>query len=116
MCIHTLRRFVAIRGYPKIMRSDNGSQLVASSKEIDKISAKWDWEMIKLFDIESGMIWKTNKSTDAPWENGCSESLIKSVKRCLKSSEGEHVMTFSELQTVAFEVSNNKSTSYRDEK
>ena len=40
---------------------------------------------------------------DAPWYNGATESLVKPVKRALNAAIGE-VMSFSELQTVVFEV------------
>ena len=43
---------------------------------------------------------------DAPWQNGTSESLIRLVKRSLKVAIGESILTFSELQTVLFEVAN----------
>ena len=43
---------------------------------------------------------------DAPWQNGTSESLIRSVKRSLKAAIGEIILTFLELQTVLFEVAN----------
>ena len=92
--INVMRRFVSIHGYPKKIRSDAGSQLVATSKEI------------KEFGRNHGMHWEFTKSADAPWENGCSEALIKSVKRCLTGAIGSSVMTFSELQTVLFEVGN----------
>ncbi|CAC5382020.1 unnamed protein product [Mytilus coruscus] len=46
------------------------------------------------------------KAADAPWENGCSEALIKSVKKSLSLAIGQSIMTFSELQTVLFEVAN----------
>ena len=45
-------------------------------------------------------------SADAPWQNGISEALIKSVKRAITLAIGESVMTFSELQTVCFEAAN----------
>ena len=44
--------------------------------------------------------------TDAPWQNATSESLIRLVKRSLKAAIGESILTFSELQTVLFEVAN----------
>lgn len=43
-------------------------------------------------------------SADAPWQNGISEALIRSVKRTITLAIGESVMTFSELQTVCFEA------------
>ena len=41
---------------------------------------------------------------DAPWQNGVSEVLVKSVKQAITAAISDHVMTFSELQTVCFEV------------
>ncbi|CAG2242061.1 unnamed protein product [Mytilus edulis] len=104
--IMTLRRFVTVRGYPRKMISDSGSQLVAAGKELQQVVHKWDWEPIKSFGKCKGMDWVTTKSADAPWENGVSESLVKSVKKSLEVAIGTSVMTFSELQTVLFEVSN----------
>lgn len=83
-------RFVSICGNPKRIISDAGTLLVAAGKELKK------------FDVE----WNVIKSADAPWENGCSESLIKSVKRCLQIAVGDSILTFSELQSVLFEVAN----------
>ncbi|VDI03965.1 Hypothetical predicted protein [Mytilus galloprovincialis] len=52
------------------------------------------------------MEWEFTKAADAPWENGCSEALIKSVKKSLSLAIGQSIMTFSELQTVLLEVAN----------
>ncbi|XP_062600981.1 uncharacterized protein LOC134262620 [Saccostrea cucullata] len=101
-----LRRFVSIRGYPRKMISDAGTQLIAAGKELQKVVHTWDWEDIKNFGKARGMDWQTTKSADAPWENGCSESLIRSTKLSLETAIGSAIMTFSELQTVLFEVSN----------
>ena len=43
---------------------------------------------------------------DAPWQNGVSEALVKLVKRAITAALSDHVKTFSELQTVCFEVEN----------
>ena len=43
---------------------------------------------------------------DAPWQNGVTEALIRSVKRAIEFSVGENALTFSELQTVLFEIAN----------
>ncbi|CAG2217799.1 unnamed protein product [Mytilus edulis] len=40
--IMTLRRFVTVRGYPRKMISDSGSQLVAAGKELQQVVHKWD--------------------------------------------------------------------------
>ncbi len=43
---------------------------------------------------------------DAPWQNGVSEALIKSVKKAITAAIGESVLTFSELLTVCYEAAN----------
>lgn len=45
-------------------------------------------------------------SADAPWQNGCSEALIKLIKKALTVVIGDSILTFSELQTVCFEAAN----------
>lgn len=103
--ILALRRFVSVRGYPSTMRADHGSQLICASKELQKmITDAWDWKTIYSFGEQQNMKWLINKSADAPWENGCSEALIKSTKRCLTQSIGTNILTFSELQTALFDV------------
>ena len=42
---------------------------------------------------------------DAPWQNGTSEALVKSVKKAITVAVGKKVMT-SELQTVCYEAAN----------
>lgn len=88
------------------MISDARTQLVATGKELRAIVHSWQWDDIKKFGKEEGMDWKTTKSADAPWKNGCSESLIRSTKISLESAIGSSIMTFSELQTVLFDVGN----------
>ena len=100
-----LRRFVSLRGYPSKIYSDNGTQLVAASQELKNVTKFWDWEKLRSFGVMEGFEWNFTPA-DAPWQNGTSESLIRSVKRSLKAAIGESILTFSELQTVLFEVAN----------
>ena len=100
-----LRRFVSIRGYPPKLYSDNGAQLVAANKELKKVAKDLDSKSLQQFGVTQGLKWIFS-SADAPWQNGISEALIKSVKRAITLAIGESVMTFSELQTVCFEAAN----------
>ena len=61
--------------------------------------------MVNNFSANHGITWIVNKS-DAPWQNGCTERLIRSVKRCLTLTIGTNILTFPELQTVFFECAN----------
>ena len=104
--ILVLRRFISIRGNPRKVRSDPGSQLIAAGKEIRQIMEDWNWDKIHTISRNERIEWDVNKSANAPWENGCSESLIKSVKRNLTLSIGTSILSFSDLQTILFESAN----------
>ena len=100
-----LRRFVPLHGYPCKLFSDNGTQLVAANKELSNITKNWDWNKLKGFGVTEGFEWIFT-SADAPWQNGVTEALIRSVKRAINASIGDSILTFSELQTVLYEVAN----------
>ena len=100
-----MRRFVSLRGYPKKFISDNGSQIVAVSKELKKLVKSLSSDELKSFGIEYGTVWEFSPPT-APWMNGCDESLIKGVKKGLKHAIDEQHFSYSEMQTVMYEVGN----------
>ena len=91
-----LRRFVSIRGYPSKLYSDNGSQLVAANVELRSVIQGLDQKSLKDFGVTQGLQWFFS-SADAPWQNGTSEALIKSVKRAITLAIGDGTLTFSEL-------------------
>ena len=64
-----------------------------------------DERKLKEFGVKNEFEWHFN-SGDAPWQNGCSESLIPSVKKAIKCAIGEQVLSFSELLTVMYEAAN----------
>ena len=103
--ITLLRRFVALTGYPDKLYSDNGSQLVAASNELKCIIKGFDQEKLVKFGVDKGLTWEF-AAPDGPWQNGCSEALIKSVKKAIKGAIGRQVLSFSELQTVCLEAAN----------
>ena len=103
--LHVLRRFASIRGWPRKIFSDNGTQLVGASNELKDLIKDLDWEHIKNYSIEkgSGTEWCFS-SADAPWYNGATESLVKCTKRALNAAVGDQSMKFNEMQTVMFEA------------
>ena len=101
-----LRRFMAIRGCPSEVRSDPGSQLIKASKELKEYFNHIDSDLLDEFSSKHGIKWIVNKSADAPWQNGCTERLIRSVKRCLMLTIGTNILNFQELQTVFYECAN----------
>ena len=101
--VMVLRRIVSLRGYPFTLYSDNGPQLVAVNEELKSVTKGWDWEELKAFGAIEGFQWEFT-TADAPWQNGVSEALVKSVKRAITAAIHESILTFSELQTVLFEI------------
>ena len=101
----TLRRFMSIRGCPIKIYSDPGSQLKAADKELQTALRNMNMDAINEFGIANRLEWEFG-SPDAPWRNGCVESLIKTVKKSIAVTIGEQVLQFSEMQTVLFEVAN----------
>ena len=99
------RRFVSLRGYPTQLYSDNGPQLVSANNELLNITKNFNQEQLQTFGVVEGFQWKFTPA-DAPWQNGISEALIKTVKRALTLAIGDNTLTFSELQTVCYEVAN----------
>ena len=101
------RRFISIRGCPRQIYSDCGSQLNSFNKELQDVSSKLNMEEIQNCASQFGgeIVWKFT-AANAPWQNGVSEALIKSVKKSLTVAIGDSVLTFSRLQTTLFEISN----------
>ena len=103
--LQTMRRFTSLRGYPAKIYSDSGTQLVAANKELKGMCEKLDEQQLKEFGVEKGLSWHF-ASPNTPWKNGCAESLIKSIKKAIKITVGEQILSFPELQTVLFEAAN----------
>ena len=101
--LQVLRRFTSLRGWPSKFYSDNGTQLVGASNEMKGTIRSLGWEEIKKFGQPFDSEWEFSPP-DAPWYNGATEALVKSVKRALNASIGETTLQFSELQTIMFEA------------
>ena len=103
--IQTLRRFFSIRGYPAMMLSDNGTQMVGAQRELRRMIEDWDIEKLREYCADKGMEWRFTTPA-APHQNGCAEALVKSCKIGLKKAMGNHILTPFELYTCMLEVAN----------
>ncbi|XP_057294660.1 uncharacterized protein LOC130623195 [Hydractinia symbiolongicarpus] len=101
--LQVLRRFSSLRGWPHRIYSDPGSQLVGASNELKTAIQGMSQSSIQRYGLKYNTTWRFSPA-DGPWFNGVTEALVKSVKRVLNATIGEQIMTFSELQTVMFEV------------
>ncbi len=98
--IRCLRRFVARRGIPELIKSDNAKTFKAAATQLTRIFNDPD---VTSFLSERKLQWKFNLDK-APWWGGFFERMIKSTKRCLKKTLGKACLTYEELLTVLIEV------------
>lgn len=103
--LQVLRRFFAYRGYPKMMLSDNGLQMVGAENELKAMIEGWDKNKLKEYCADRGITWQFTTPL-APHQNGCSESMVKSCKLALKKAIGDTLLTPFELYTCLLEVAN----------
>ena len=101
--LQVMRRFASVRGWPKRVHSDRGTQLVAASKELKEAVKELDWRALQEYGIQHKLEWSFYPA-DAPWMNGVTEALVKSTKKALNAAVGDQIMDFSELQTVMYEA------------
>ena len=100
-----LQRFVSVRGWPEVLYSDPGSQLVGADKELRSSWQRMDKTAMMRAGVENGMRWVFGPP-DSPWHQGAVESLIKSVKRSIHFAVHNKRMSPTEFLTVCSEVSN----------
>ena len=90
-CIRALRRFIAKRGIPKLMISDNAKTFEATETKEFLRDRGIDWDFILPY---------------APWNGGFYERMVRSTKRCLKKVLKKNSLTYEEMQTLLMEVEN----------
>ena len=83
----------------------DASRIVGADREFRLMIEGWDKTKLKEFCAERGKIWQLTTPL-APNQNGCSESLVKTTKSCLKKGIGEAVVTPFELYTCFLEAAN----------
>ena len=103
--LQVLRGFFSYRGYPKLLLSDNGTQMIGAENELKRMIERWDESKLKEFCADRGMKWQFITPL-APHQSGCSEAMVKSVKTALKKAIGDAVLTPFELYTCILEVAN----------
>jgi hypothetical protein len=95
-----LRRFMALHGAPKRFQSDQGTQLVAASKQVKA----WDWSRVRQQADGVGAEWHV-VPTGGQHFNGQAERMIGILKKCLEGALTGKRCTMGEMGTiVAVEV------------
>ena len=98
--LRSFRRFVARRGTPARMISDNAKTFKSIAVSIT--NAFESPEVKKFFSVIH-VEWRFNLEK-VPWQGGVFERMIKSAKRCLRKAIGKNCLTFDELLTLVTEV------------
>lgn len=98
--IRCFKRFVARRGLPHRMVSDNGKTFKGAAKFLRRIAKQPEVQRyLDKFSVQ----WTFNVER-APWWGGLFERLVRSTKRCLKKMVGRAKLTYEELLTVLSEI------------
>lgn len=98
--IRCLRRFVARRGIPCSITSDNAKTFKLADKELKKLFAD---DKVQDFVLKKGIKWNFILEK-APWWGGFYERMVQLVKRSLRKILGDARLNYEELMTVLTEV------------
>ena len=101
--LQAIRRFMSLRGAPKEFLADQGSQMIACSKEIAGVLELIDWSVVEGWCTKRTIAWKF-VPPQAQHMNGVTESLIRSTKHILKTTLDGKRLTYAETQTVLYEA------------
>ena len=105
--IACLRCFVARRGKPETIMSDNGTNFVGSNREIKELyrflGQQRTQTTIGMFCSSQGITWKFI-SERAPHFGGLWEAAVQSMKKHLRRVINDQKLTFEELSTVLAQV------------
>ena len=93
-----IERFIARRGTPSKIWSDNGTNFVGAEKELLACIKSWNGMAPTIF-AHKGVTWKFNPP-GAPHHGGSWERLIRSVKRVLNDILGSRRVTEEVLGTT----------------
>jgi hypothetical protein len=81
-CIDAIRRFVARRGHPRVIISDNGTNLIGAERELRQAIDDWNQTRIRNDLQQKAIEWKFNPPTGSHF-GGSWERLIRSVRQVL---------------------------------
>ncbi|XP_048580704.1 uncharacterized protein LOC116619237 isoform X2 [Nematostella vectensis] len=110
-CLHSLKQFIARRGRPDRIYSDNGRTFVGAEKWIKQVMQD---ERLQDYLSVNQIRWQFNLSR-APWWGGQFERMIGLVKASLHKSIGHGMLYWKELQEILLDMEitlNNRPLSY----
>ena len=97
--LSALYRFIARRGLPELIRSDNGRNFIGAEKEIRALMSLWNQDRIEQGLAQKGIKWLFNPP-DASHRGGVWERQIRTVRRVLAGLTSEQVLSDEALRTL----------------
>ena len=97
--INALRRFIARRGKPDEIRSDNGGNFVKGEKELSNAIADWNQAKIHESMLQRNIKWIFNPPASSH-HGGVWERCIRTVRKVLKTLVREQVMDNESINTL----------------
>ena len=101
--INAMRRFVARRGNPEEIRSDNGSNFVSGEKELRKCIKDWNQTKIHQTLLLKNIKWIFNPP-GASHHGGVWERCIRTVRKVMRAILCEQTLNDESLHTLMCEV------------
>ncbi|XP_044182749.1 uncharacterized protein LOC114952001 [Acropora millepora] len=101
--INALRRFIARRGQPIQMRSDNGGNFVRGEKELREAVRNWNQDKIHNFLLAKNVKWSFNPPTGSH-HGGVWERCIRTVRKVIGALAKEQPLDDEGLLTLVCEV------------
>ncbi|XP_046325770.2 uncharacterized protein LOC124110437 [Haliotis rufescens] len=104
-CINAIRRFISRRGQPEVIRSDNGTNLSSSERELKEEILKLNQSKLHSSLLEKGIDWHFNPPT-ASHHGGSCERMIRSIRKVLNAVVQEQAIKLDDegLSTLFCEV------------
>jgi hypothetical protein len=97
--INALQRFIARRGVPSVIRSDNGSNFVSANKELRRMLENWNQSKIINHLSQSHCEWIFNPPAASHW-GGTWERQIRTVRQIINGILKEQALNDESLQTL----------------
>ncbi|XP_075258400.1 uncharacterized protein LOC142350437 [Convolutriloba macropyga] len=102
-CMTAIRRFVARRGQPRLLLSDNGSNFLGARQHIRRQNLQLDHDFIRSNLLNQSVEWRLNPPS-APHFVGVWERLVQKVKRALLLNLGSAKLTWDVFTTIVAEA------------
>ena len=103
--INALRRFIARRGRPAIIRSDNGGNFVKGDKDLKEAVKSWNHDQLHGYLLNHEIKWIFNPPAGSH-HGGVWERCIRTVRKVMKGLLSEQTLDDEGLSTLMCEVEN----------